>query len=145
MIRRSIADGHTVSALARSDAAARAVERAGATAVRGDLLDPATWARPGDAYDVVFHLAAETGLATSPERHRLVTVDGTAAALEGARRVHAARFVHCGSEAALLAGEPLVDANETAPLRPDSPAAYSPPRHRPNSSSRTPRTTSSPP
>ncbi|MGZ3145267.1 NAD-dependent epimerase/dehydratase family protein [Lentzea chajnantorensis] len=125
LIRRLVADGHAVSALARSDAAAAAVERAGATAVRGDLLDPSTWARPGDTYDVVFHLAAETDLAASPERHRLVTVDGTAAALEGARRVHARRFVHCGSEAALLAGDPLVDADETAPLRPDSPAAYS--------------------
>ena len=125
LIRRLVHDGHAVSALARSDAAARAVEEAGATAVRGDLLDPDTWARPGDTYDVVFHLAAETDLAASPERHQLITVGGTAAALEGARRVHARRFVHCGTEAALLAGEPLVDADETAPLRPDSPAPYS--------------------
>ncbi|MCX2953654.1 NAD-dependent epimerase/dehydratase family protein [Lentzea sp. NEAU-D7] len=125
LIRRLVEDGHAVSALARSDSAALAVERAGATAVRGDLLDPGTWARPGDTYDVVFHLAAETDLAASPERHQLITVGGTAAALEGARRAGASRFVHCGTEAALLAGEPLVDADETAPLRPDSPAPYS--------------------
>ena len=36
-----------------------------------------------------------------------------------------ARFVHVGTEAALLAGEPLVMVDETAPLRPDSPALYS--------------------
>jgi nucleoside-diphosphate-sugar epimerase len=30
-----------------------------------------------------------------------------------------------GTEAALLAGEPLVDVDETAPLRPDSPVSYS--------------------
>ena len=35
------------------------------------------------------------------------------------------RFVHCGTEAALLAGEPLVKVDETAPLRPDSKALYS--------------------
>jgi nucleoside-diphosphate-sugar epimerase len=34
-------------------------------------------------------------------------------------------FVHCGTEAALLAGDPLVEVDETAPLRPDSPAHYS--------------------
>ena len=35
------------------------------------------------------------------------------------------RFVHVGTEAALLAGQPLVEVDETAPLRPDSPALYS--------------------
>ena len=35
------------------------------------------------------------------------------------------RFVHVGTEAALLAGEPLVDVDETAPLRADSKVLYS--------------------
>ena len=35
------------------------------------------------------------------------------------------RFVHCGTEAALMAGEPLVNVDETAPRRPDSKALYS--------------------
>ena len=35
------------------------------------------------------------------------------------------RFVHVGTEAALLAGEPLVEVDETAPLRVDSLALYS--------------------
>ena len=35
------------------------------------------------------------------------------------------RFVHVGTEAALLAGEPLVEVDERAPLRFDSPALYS--------------------
>ena len=35
------------------------------------------------------------------------------------------RFVHVGTEAALMAGRPLVNVDETAPLRPDSPALYS--------------------
>jgi nucleoside-diphosphate-sugar epimerase len=49
---------------------------------------------------------------------------GTRAALQAARQAGVARFVHCGSESALLAGEPLVDVDESAPLRPDSEAAY---------------------
>ncbi|MEV6641446.1 NAD-dependent epimerase/dehydratase family protein [Amycolatopsis sp. NPDC051371] len=125
LIRRLVADGHTVSALARSDVSARAVEDAGARAVRGELLEPESWTASVDACDVVFHLAAETDVAADPEQHQRVTVDGTRAALEGARRLGAAHFVHCGSEAALLAGPPLIDVDETAPLRPDSPAAYS--------------------
>src|SRR5438067_7600332 len=125
LIRRLVADGHTVSALARSDAAARAVEQAGARPVRGDLLDPESWTGSVGSCDVVFHLAAETDLGAGQQRHQRVTVDGTRAVLEGARRVNAARFVHCGSEAALLAGAPLIDVDETAPLRPDSPADYS--------------------
>src|SRR5918999_3233936 len=40
--------------------------------------------------------------------------------LGGARRV-----VHVGTEAALMAGQPLVAADESLPLRPDSPALYS--------------------
>jgi nucleoside-diphosphate-sugar epimerase len=35
------------------------------------------------------------------------------------------RLVHVGTEAALMAGQPLVNVDESAPLRPDSPALYS--------------------
>ena len=45
--------------------------------------------------------------------------------LEAARRAGVSRVVHVGTEAALLAGEPLVMVDESAPLRPDSPALYS--------------------
>ncbi|CNF03939.1 3-beta hydroxysteroid dehydrogenase/isomerase [Mycobacterium tuberculosis] len=53
------------------------------------------------------------------------TISSSAAAVDAARYAQVPRFVHCGSEAALLAGDPLVDVDETAPLRPDSEAAYS--------------------
>ncbi len=49
---------------------------------------------------------------------------GTANALRGCREAGVRRFVHVGTEAALMAGRPLVDVDETAPLRPDSPALY---------------------
>jgi nucleoside-diphosphate-sugar epimerase len=79
LVRRLVADGVGVRALARSDASADAVRAAGAELVPGDLGDPRAGVR---------------------------------------------RFVHVGTEAALLAGEPLVLADERAPLRFDSPVAY---------------------
>jgi nucleoside-diphosphate-sugar epimerase len=51
-------------------------------------------------------------------------VQGTRNALEASRRAGVRRFVHVGTEAALMAGDPLVDVDETAPLRPDSKALY---------------------
>jgi nucleoside-diphosphate-sugar epimerase len=69
--------------------------------------------------DVVFHLAAETDITGERERHELVSVRGTRAAVDAARYAQVPRFVHCRSEAALLAGDPLVDVDETTPLRPE--------------------------
>jgi nucleoside-diphosphate-sugar epimerase len=124
LVRRLVGEGHDVRALVRSDAAAGVVAALGATPVRGVLTEPDTWRDAVVGSEVLFHLAAETDLDADLARHQLVTVDGTRAALEVARDAKVARFVNCGSEAALLAGDPLVDVDETAPLRPDSPAAY---------------------
>ena len=124
LIRRLIADQHDVRALVRSAASADTVAALGATPVRGELTEPDTWRDAVRGSEVLFHLAAETDLDADLARHQLVTVDGTRAALHVAREAKVARFVNCGSEAALLAGDPLVDVDETAPLRPDSPAPY---------------------
>jgi nucleoside-diphosphate-sugar epimerase len=124
LIRRLVAEGHDVRALVRSAASADTVTALGATAVRGELTEPETWRDAVTGSEVLFHLAAETDLDAGLARHQLVTVEGTRVALQVAREAKVARFVNCGSEAALLAGDPLVDVDETAPLRPDSPAAY---------------------
>ena len=124
LIRRLVDEGHGVRALVRSATAADTVAALGAEPVRGELTEPASWRDAVSGSEVLFHLAAETDLDADLARHRLVTVDGTRAALQAARHAQVARFVNCGSEAALLAGDPLIDVDETAPLRPDSPAAY---------------------
>ncbi|SEP43289.1 NAD-dependent epimerase/dehydratase family protein [Amycolatopsis saalfeldensis] len=124
LVRRLLAEGHSVRALVRSEASAEIVAALGAEPVRGELTAPATWRDEVTGSDVVFHLAAETDISADRARHQLVTVDGTQAAVDAARHAKVPRFVHCGSEAALLAGPPLVEADETAPLRPDSEAAY---------------------
>ncbi|MEU5698051.1 NAD-dependent epimerase/dehydratase family protein [Streptomyces aurantiacus] len=124
LVRRLIDEGHSVRALVRSQASAEKVSALGAEPVRGELTDPTTWRDQVAGSDVVFHLAAETDVTADRERHELVSVRGTQAAVDAARYAQVPRFVHCGSEAALLAGDPLVDVDETAPLRPDSEAAY---------------------
>ncbi|MEV2210137.1 NAD-dependent epimerase/dehydratase family protein [Streptomyces sp. NPDC050997] len=124
LVRRLLDEGHSVSVLVRSETSAAKVSALGAKPVRGELTDPATWRNDLTGSDVVFHLAAETDVTADRERHELVTVRGTQAAVDAARYARVPRFVHCGSEAALLAGAPLVDVDETTPLRPDSEAAY---------------------
>jgi nucleoside-diphosphate-sugar epimerase len=124
LVRWLLDEGNSVRALVRSEASADIVATLGAEPVRGELTDPTTWRDQVTGSAVVFHLAAETDIAADRARHELVTVLGTQAAVDAARYGGVSRFVHCGSEAALLAGEPLVDSDETAPLRPDSEAAY---------------------
>jgi nucleoside-diphosphate-sugar epimerase len=125
LVRRLGADGWSVRALARSDRSAAAVEEAGAEAVRGDLQDVDAMRAGAEGRDVFFHAAAfveEWGSRADFERGN---VEGTRRALEAARAARVRRFVHVGTEAAILAGRPLVNADETAPLRPDSKALYS--------------------
>jgi nucleoside-diphosphate-sugar epimerase len=124
LVRRLLGEGHSVRVLVRSEESAAKVSALGAEPVRGELVDPATWRDGVTGSDVMFHLAAETDVTAGRERHELVSVRGTQAAIDAARYARVPRFVHCGSEAALLAGDPLVDVDETAPLRPDSEAAY---------------------
>ncbi|WP_328496204.1 NAD-dependent epimerase/dehydratase family protein [Streptomyces sp. NBC_00414] len=125
LVRRLLKEGHSARVLVRSETSAAKVSALGAEPVRGELTDPSTWRDELTGSDVVFHLASETDVAADRERHELVTVRGTRAAVDAARYARVPRFVHCGSEAALLAGAPLVDVDESAPLRPDSEAAYS--------------------
>lgn len=64
LLRRLTDQGHTVSALARSDRAVAAVRAAGAVAVCGDLADltrpnaPASWTAALRGHDAVVHAAA---------------------------------------------------------------------------------------
>jgi nucleoside-diphosphate-sugar epimerase len=124
LIRRLVSDGWRVRALARSDRSAAAVEEAGAEAVRGDLDQVEAMRAGAEGCDVAFHAAALVGEWGSREDFERGNVIGTEHALEACRSAGVRRFVHVGTEAALLAGQPLVDADETAPLRPDSPALY---------------------
>jgi nucleoside-diphosphate-sugar epimerase len=125
LIRRLVGDGWRVRALARSDAAAAKVAEAGAEPARGDLDDAESMRAGAQGADVTFHAAAHLGEWGAREEFERANVQGTRHAVDASRAAGVRRFVHVGTEAGLLAGEPLVNVNEDAPLRPDSKALYS--------------------
>jgi nucleoside-diphosphate-sugar epimerase len=110
------ARGDEVLALARSDAALAAVTAAGATPVRGDLDSAATLHRGMQGCARVFHAAAHTAEWAPAAVYERVTVQGTRHVLAAARAAGVARFIHVGSEAALVDGSPLRRVDETRPL-----------------------------
>ncbi len=124
LIERLVRDGVAVRALARSDQSAETVAGRGAEPVRGDLSDRDSLEAGAGGADVAFHLAAHLGEWGDWEEFERGNVDGTENALAACAAAGVRRFVHCGTEAALMAGEPLVHVDEEAPLRPDSPAPY---------------------
>lgn len=124
LVRRLIADGASVRALARSDSAAAKVAAAGAIPVHGCLEDLPNLTEGLRACDVIFHCAACTDEWNRCEVFEQVNVEGTKAVLEACRRAHVPRCVHVSTEAALWAGQPLINVNEDAPLRPDSKVFY---------------------
>jgi nucleoside-diphosphate-sugar epimerase len=124
LIERLKAEGGSVRALARSDSSAERIAGLGAEPVAGDLLDADSIAAGAEGCAVAYHLAAHLGDWGPWEEFERDNVTGTVNALEGTARAGVRRFVHCGTEAALMAGEPLVHVDETAPLRPDSKAPY---------------------
>jgi nucleoside-diphosphate-sugar epimerase len=125
LIERLRADGHTVRALARSDQAAARIRARSGEPVAGDLANLAAMRTAAEGSELAFHAAAALGDWGTREAFERGNVDGTANVLRACAESGVRRFVHVGTEAALLAGEPLVNVNETAPLRPDSPVLYS--------------------
>lgn len=124
LIERLVSDRVAVRALARSDSSARRVEERGAEAVRGDLDDAPALERGAAGCDTAFHAAAAV-LEWGPlEEFVRGNVTGTRNVLTACRGAGVRRFVHVGTEAALLVGQALVNADEDAPLRPDSKAHY---------------------
>src|SRR3954464_12598736 len=124
LIERLRADGWDVRALARAEGGARRARsrRAEAAARDPDALGAL---RPGaDGADTVFHCAAKADDWGDPAEFERINVRGTEKVLRAAREAGARRVVHVGTEAALMAGQPLVRVDEDTPLRPDSAALY---------------------
>jgi nucleoside-diphosphate-sugar epimerase len=124
LIERLREDGWAVKALARSPSSAEKVRALGADPVEGDLDGQAAMRTGAEGCDVAFHAAAHLGEWGSRKDFERVNVGGTQNVLTACREAGVRRFVHVGTEAALIAGQPLVNVDETAPLRPDSKALY---------------------
>lgn len=125
LIRRLAEAGWAVRGLARSKAAAEAVQAAGAEAVPGDLENgPALLAGLAGA-DVVFHAAALFTLWGRPAAFERANVEGTRHLLSAARQVGVPRLVQIGA-AAVVMGErrPMRQVTEGAPLAEPTWAPY---------------------
>jgi nucleoside-diphosphate-sugar epimerase len=124
LIERLRAEGWDVRALARSDAAADKVRRRGALPVSGDLEDEVLLKAGAGGAEIAFHAAAKVEDWGDPEEFERLNVRGTEKVIAACREAGVRRLVQVGTEAALMAGQPLIQVNEDAPLRPDSPALY---------------------
>jgi nucleoside-diphosphate-sugar epimerase len=124
LIGRLVAEGFAVRALARSEGSASLVTEAGGEPVRGDLTDAASLREGARGCELAFHAAAEVNDFGDREHFERVNVQGTKDVITACRAEGVRRLVHVGTEAALMAGQPLVNVDENTPLRPDSPAPY---------------------
>lgn len=109
------ARGEHVRALARSEAAKRAVKEAGADPVAGDLDDTDALREGMTGCDVVYHSAAYVKQWGPREDFFRVNVAGTSNVLEQARAAGAKTFVHVSTEAVLAGERPIILADETRP------------------------------
>lgn len=121
-IERLVASGHHVRGMSRSRHGDEALRRVGAMPVRCDLGDVAAdHVRPAE---VVIHAAAFVEAWGPADAWDRINVDGTRRMLRAAKEAGAGRFIHIGTEAALVRGQSLVEADETWPLALDSPYPY---------------------
>jgi nucleoside-diphosphate-sugar epimerase len=101
------------------------VRESGAVPVPGDLDNEGLIREGATGCEVAFHAAAKVEDWGDPADFERINVQGTEHVIAACRGAGVRRLVHVGTEAALMAGQPLVNVDEKAPLRPDSPALYS--------------------
>jgi dihydroflavonol-4-reductase len=105
LVARLLERDDEVIALARSDAAAAALERRGVQVVRGDTVDQDALASGMEGCAYAFHVAGVNALCVDDERPlERVNVDGAVAAVRAAAQAGVRRLVHTSSAATL--GEP---------------------------------------
>src|ERR1039458_9464425 len=101
LIARLGADGDTVRALARSDAAARKSRERGGEPVSGELSDVDALRAGAAGCELAFHAAATLGDWGKREEFERGNVEGTSNALRVCAEAGVRPFVHVGTEAAL--------------------------------------------
>lgn len=116
-------DAHIIRAMSRSLESDAHLKALGATPVTCSLENVVAGHLEGA--DAVIHCAAYVEEWGPWRDYWRVNVDGTKRLLEAAKKAGVKRFVHIGTEAALLHGQDLVNADETYPLALSSPFPYS--------------------
>jgi dihydroflavonol-4-reductase len=114
IVRRLVADGREVRALARSAEAAAAVEAVGARPVRGDLLDEPVLTAAMRGCGSVFHVAGVNEMCRrDPEAMLRANVEGTASVVRAAAAAGVIRVVHTSSAATIGEPEGVVGREDT--------------------------------
>lgn len=125
LIRRLAAKNIRVIALARSETAAAAVEKAGAAAFRADLLDKEALTLGMQGCDSVFHAAGHLSEWDSYEAFHKSNVTGTEKMLAAAKAAGVRTFVAVGAAAVVMGGPaPMKDISEDLPLQAPTWAPY---------------------
>ncbi|MBN2114109.1 MAG: NAD-dependent epimerase/dehydratase family protein, partial [Acidimicrobiia bacterium] len=129
LLRRLVADGRAVRALARTPEGQRLVRSLGAEAVAGDLSDGAALRRGMAGCRVVFHVAGVNAMCLpDPAPMYRANVDGAAQVVRAAAAAGVPRVVYTSS--AVTMGEPAgVVATEATPHRGSYLSAYERSKH----------------
>jgi nucleoside-diphosphate-sugar epimerase len=125
LLRKLVAQGHTVSALTRSEDSAQKVHTIGADPVQGDMLDKQALLKGIQGADFLLHLAADTNHSGATRQQEETNLKGTKTVFEAARQAGIRRALHLSSEAVLLTGKPLRNTDETTPIPNRFPGGYS--------------------
>jgi nucleoside-diphosphate-sugar epimerase len=120
--RALVAKGHAVRAMSRRESSDARIRELGAEPVRCNLESIAA-TDIGDA-EVLLHCAAFVEAWGPKDAWYQGNVLGTRAVLAAAQAAGVKRFIHIGTEAAIVHGQHILDADESYPLSPDSPYPY---------------------
>ncbi len=124
LIQALRARGDEVRALARSHGAAATVSALGAKPIRGDLDNVNAMTEGMRGCSVVFHSAAFVKDWGTREEFFQANVQGTQNTLDAAKAAGVLQFVHIGTEAVLIGGAPIVNADETWAFPPNPVGLY---------------------
>lgn len=121
LCRALLAAGQQVRAFHRASSNLRLLEGLAVEYAAGDLTQPDSLLAAMEGCEVVFHCAASMGGHDQPGKQYAVTVEGTRAVLNAARKAGVRRVIHTSSVAAL--GVPAhaipINENHTWNYRPD--------------------------
>ena len=129
VVRRLVADGRTVRALARSKGSEDAVAALGAEAVRGDVMDLGSLTEAMRGCSTVFHVAGVNAMCLRDPTDMLRTnVEGSSNAVRAAADAGVGRVVYTSSSSAI--GEPRhTVGREDSPHRGSYLSAYERSKH----------------
>ncbi len=121
-VKRLLDEDCDVTAMSRSDKSDEKIRSLGATPSRCDLDSISAENIAG--CEIVIHAAAHVDAWGAVDAWDKANVQGTKNVLQAARAAGVRRFIHIGTEAALVRGQDLIDVDETYPLAFDSPFPY---------------------